>query len=681
MSGIMKGRMNKPLGLFGSPPPPKEGRFHSPQYLERRKNTLLKVLAGALALALTYVVYVSTSDPKTASRHTERAKELLTKPAPAPDLDDVPGARLPQVVNIPAVGPEPAANIQTEPPTQPAEPVDENIVVQKPNPRRKQQKTYEAPSDDNDDAKPAGKATYNNKPEDEVAPVAKKSKPQSSGGAGSASFRKALTRIFDLLPDEIHVRELLRPIEGTGKEKLRETGLRTRAFKTFFEAWENLHLVRQDDDVFVRDDIVQELRADPSIDNIAQTIHQYEAYRGFLQRLANLLFPFITPYFSDHMSLHSQMHKGGRGIVLTGGDKQAPFMLTSIPSFRKLGCNLPIEVMYLGESDLSEDYRAELEQMDGVVTRDISAMVSDKGWRLAGWAAKPFAMLFSSFREVIFIDADSLFFKNPEVLFEDEQYKKFGALFFRDRIIMPENKKRWLQQVIPKPISKNVRQSRLWTGQSGHQQESGVVVVDKWRHFVAMLLVTRMNGPDRDGNESKGIVGVYDMVYGDKETFWLGWELVGDTDYAFHKGNAGIMGELKKQDPITTTTTSTADAEAATPTTDDEEVPTPAATKHTICAPQLLHLDLDGRPLWFNGWILSNKFDDKKHKANNFQRFISETPEPKDKNSDEPDQWKLKQNNICCLTSHESFEFSEEEKSALQMIMDIAFEVGAYGKK
>jgi hypothetical protein len=45
-------------------------------------------------------------------------------------------------------------------------------------------------------------------------------------------------------------------------------------------------------------------------------------------------------------------------------------------------------------------------------------------------------------------------------------------------------------------------------------QESGVVVVDKWRHFVALLMVTRMNGPDRDGNKAEGKVGIYDMVYG-----------------------------------------------------------------------------------------------------------------------------------------------------------------------
>ncbi|KAK6520430.1 hypothetical protein TWF506_000687 [Arthrobotrys conoides] len=662
----MKGKMAKPLSLFSSPPPPKEGRYHSQQYMEKRKNFVFKLIAGALALALTYVLYISTTDPKTASRHTERAKAFLGKTGP--NAITTADTIVPAVTaKSESVAPKPVGQIETGPvEASHADAEEEHILVQKP----KQTTTYEKPKVDlADENKPAGKAKYGNKAKDEDMHSRKSKGPLSK--PQNADFKRALDRIFELLPDEMHVRELLRPIDGTGKEKLRETGLRARAFKTFFEAWEKLHVVIGDDEAYVRDDIVQELRRDKSIENIAQTIHQYEAYRGFLQRFATLLFPYFSPYFADHMSLHAQMYKGGRGIVLSAGDGQAPFLLTSIPSFRKLGCKLPIEIMYLGDSDLSEDYRAELEQFEGVVTRDISAMVSDDGWRLAGWAAKPFAMLLSSFREVIFIDADSLFFKNPEILFEDEEYKKYGALFFKDRIIMPENKKRWLQQIIPKPISKNVRQTRLWTGESGHQQESGVVVVDKWKHFVSMMMVTRMNGPDRDGNESKGIVGVYDLVYGDKETFWIGWELVGDTEYAFHSGDAGIMGELKEQPPKPT--------ESTTPQAEGE---TPPPEKFTICAPQLLHLDRDGKPLWFNGWILNNKFEEKKkqRKANNFQFYLRENPKPDLDTIGGQDQWQLQENNICCLTTNQNSQFSSEETSTLTMILDLAYKAGAYGK-
>ena len=340
-------------------------------------------------------------------------------------------------------------------------------------------------------------------------------------------FEAALAKVINLLPGEMNMRDLLRPVDGTGKEKLREMGLRTRAYRTFFQAWEDLHMTEDAEGGFyVRDDVVQYIRSHQhngegltGLDALmslgeAEIIRKYESYRYFLAKFGQLLFPWTAPYFSDHMSLHAHFKRGGRGIVLTAGDDQASYLLTTIATFRKLGCNLPIEVMYLGDSDLSEDFRSELEALDGVVTRDIAQMVNDEGWKLAGWAAKPFAMLFSSFREVIFIDADSLFFKNPEVLFEDPGYKKTGALFFKDRLIMPENKKRWLQQILPKPISRQVKQSRFWTGDSGHMQESGVVVVDKWKHMIALLLVTRMNGPDRDGNKDEGRVGVYDMVYG-----------------------------------------------------------------------------------------------------------------------------------------------------------------------
>ena len=69
---------------------------------------------------------------------------------------------------------------------------------------------------------------------------------------------------------------------------------------------------------------------------------------------------------------------------MTAGDQQAPYLLTTITSMRNLGCDLPIEIMYLGDEDLSEDWRIELELMPGVVTRDLSLMVDDIGWELAG---------------------------------------------------------------------------------------------------------------------------------------------------------------------------------------------------------------------------------------------------------------------------------------------------------
>lgn len=334
-----------------------------------------------------------------------------------------------------------------------------------------------------------------------------------------ASFAGALEHMLSLLPDDSFVNDMTGPIEGTGEQKIREVGLRTRVLKSLFESWELLHLSLRQGQMFVRGDILQYLKASPEIAgeigmSPTDLIHAYEKYRSVLTQLSERLFSWTTPYFTDLVALHLQFWNGERGIVFTAGNKQAPYLITSIQSIRRIGCDLPVEVMYLGDEDLNERNRAKLESLPGVITRDLRPMVNDEGWKLAGWAAKPFAILLSSFREVLFIDADALFLQNPASLFLDLGYQRTGALFFKDRLLMPESRQTWLRQILPSPISMKARLSRLWTGESGHMQESGVVVVDKWRHFIALLMVTRMNGPDRDGNKAENKVGVYDMVYG-----------------------------------------------------------------------------------------------------------------------------------------------------------------------
>ncbi|KAL5355817.1 mannosyltransferase putative-domain-containing protein [Aspergillus floccosus] len=481
----------------------------------------------------------------------------------------------------------------------------------------------------------------------------------------TGSFQDTLQRMVSLLPDEMRIRDLLSPIDGTGEAKIREIGLRTRSFNVLFEAWESIHLVPTPGGMYRRDNIIQYLQTHPDIAtelhmDTAKIIHTYEAYRSLVTRLASQLFPWTAPYFADHMALHGSFYSGQRGLVFTASDNQAPYMITSIRAMRRLGCKLPVEVMYLGDNDLSEDFRERLESIPEVLTRDLSQMVLEDGWTLAGWAAKPFAILLSSFREVAFVDADALFVRDPATLFEDDEYAAEGALFFKDRLMMPESKKKWLQKILPRPISRKARETRLWKGESAHMQESGVVVVDKWRHFVALMLVSRLNGPDRDGDKDKGKVGMYDMVYGDKETFWLGWELAGDSGYAFHNGSAALVGAATSSDKRDVQSTETPEQEAF-------------LGKMSICGPQLLHLDRDDRPLWFNGWLQHNKF--AKGEAAKPIDFLEYIKEPSDVN--DPNGWKLGTNNICCLRANSTEELSESEKDALQMIVDTAREVGA----
>ena len=738
--------MRSPGGMFTPRHTPlKEGRSFpglpqagpSPRNLRSRQGALVIVLL--ICIPLVYLL-TSGNPPSTilpqVGRPAQRPNGAFSKSEPVFDApwDDLPAEQQQQLspddTNQAPAGqrsyPKTRFEAAVESPTRQYESTDPELEspAGRPQAPPEVEAEDEEPVPTKEDSMAARPKSYSS----QVRVSGLSGSPKKSSNPSSFSerpkFEKALARVIGQLPGEMEGRDLLRPVEGTGKENLREMGLRVREYKKFFEAWEELHLTSDEEGgSYVRDDVIQYLmhhQHEPSDDgfgesSLAQTIHSYEAYRFFLTKFGQLLFPWTAPYFGDHLTLHSHFKKGGRGIVLTAGDDQAPFLLTIIPTFRNLGCTLPIEVMYLGESDLSEDYRSDLESLEGVVTRDIAQMVNDEGWKLAGWAAKPFAILYSSFREVIFIDADSLFFVNPETLFDDPGYQKAGALFFRDRLIMPENKKRWLQQILPKPISRQVKQSRMWTGDSGHMQESGVLVIDKWRHFVALLFVTRMNGPDRDGNKDEGRVGVYDMVYGkscsllyltssvnnpllgDKETFWLGWELVGDQDYSFHQGDAGTMGTVQaleadepkprlvhKKRPVLDENGQPRLDENGLEVIEEYEVeevgehPPPKETSdpqnYTICAPQLLHLDVTGKPLWFNGWLLANKFADKKQKR--FGRFEHYLIEPKDIR--DPGAWQLEESNMCCLTTDAELkrDFSAEEREILAMMVAQAKDVG-----
>lgn len=98
---------------------------------------------------------------------------------------------------------------------------------------------------------------------------------------------------------------------------------------------------------------------------------------------------------------------------------------------------------------------------------------------------------------------------------------------------------------------------------------------------------------------------------------------------------------------------------------------------YTLCSPQLLHMDTDDTPLWFNGWLLDNKFADKRQKKfGSFKHYLIEPKEVR-----EPGAWQLHENNECCLTTDEDkmHRFSEREVRLLERMMAKAREVGAPG--
>ncbi|KAI9203828.1 mannosyltransferase putative-domain-containing protein [Polychytrium aggregatum] len=283
---------------------------------------------------------------------------------------------------------------------------------------------------------------------------------------------------------------------------------------------------------------------------------------------------FLYPYFSKDYHIQTltgllRSYNGQRGIVISTGNTHYRYALHLIQSLRMvLNCTLPIEVFYNGVKDLSANRAAALKAISGVRVVDLSKMLNPVG--IGGWSMKPFMILFSSFSEVIFMDADALFLQDPAVLFQQKGYIETGAVLFRDRTLLLQDiagkRVNYTLSIVPSPSDKVVH-GRLFRNMSTDEGDSGVLVFDKARTFHVLLLNSKMN-TDYFKKD------FYKAFHGDKETFWIAFEAM-KTPYFMSPNGGGAVGFL---DP----------------------------DNNYVCG-GLYHPDENRQPLWFNGGIVPNK--------------------------------------------------------------------------
>jgi len=204
----------------------------------------------------------------------------------------------------------------------------------------------------------------------------------------------------------------------------------------------------------------------------------------------------------------------GRGIVICGGGQRYfTCAWVCIQMLRELGCTLPIELWYLGPMEMDAHMKA-LVAPFGVECRDGRTHRKDAQGKpkmrssLGGFELKPYAILHSSFREVLFLDADNVPVRNPEYLFELPEYVEDGAIFWPDFSRLSSSREIW-----------NV------CGVSYRDEpefESGQIVVDKLRCWEALQLTLWYN-------EHSDFF--YKYIHGDKDTFHMAFRKVG-TPYA-----------------------------------------------------------------------------------------------------------------------------------------------------
>jgi Mannosyltransferase putative len=191
----------------------------------------------------------------------------------------------------------------------------------------------------------------------------------------------------------------------------------------------------------------------------------------------------------------------GKGIVICGGGrKYFPPAWVCINMLRRLGCKLPIELWHLGPGEMNDSMREWVRPL-GVRCVDARAVSLEKpARRLFGWEVKPYAIIHSRFREVLFLDADNVPLVNPEFLFETPEYREMGAIFWPDRGPVEPEKSIWEISRVPYRHEPSF--------------ESGQIVVDKSRCWHELQVTMWMN-------EHSDYF--YKQFHGDKETFHFAW--------------------------------------------------------------------------------------------------------------------------------------------------------------
>lgn len=221
--------------------------------------------------------------------------------------------------------------------------------------------------------------------------------------------------------------------------------------------------------------------------------------------------------------------EGEKGIVTTANAKYMPIFLVSLRMLRRTGCQLPVEVFIDDwtkyDSDICETVLPSLNAAC-VVLSEIYDTVLDVQ-KPTSYQFKLFAVLFSSFQHVLFLDSDAFPAHDPTGLFTTTPYTNHGLVVWPDLFGLTISQHYYHIAAIPyEPPS-----SRAST-------ESGIVLLDKAQHRESFLMMMYYNyhGPDYyypllcQGSHGAG----------DKETFVQAAKAVGLPWYQVKAGVAGV---------------------------------------------------------------------------------------------------------------------------------------------
>ncbi|OWZ20030.1 hypothetical protein PHMEG_0005617 [Phytophthora megakarya] len=258
--------------------------------------------------------------------------------------------------------------------------------------------------------------------------------------------------------------------------------------------------------------------------------------------------------------------KRDRAILLCMHNDVVAMGLSLIRELRCLGNEELIQVYHCGDELSSTSKDMLLSSDNRIELVDVCSDLENKGVltnKMAGqfqnWWIKPLAVYHTDVRHVLLMDVDDIIIKDPATLRELSGYKETGTTFFYDRVLgdckefvnAEDNKVKYLPKLFQtfnyemfnitggEDPSEHVLDSFSYHGKSCHEMDSSLVLIDKKRTGQTVLdimfwFITKERFRFR-------------FSWGDKETFWLSYELA-HAPYYFSPWGVSVVSSSTNKD-------------------------------------------------------------------------------------------------------------------------------------
>jgi hypothetical protein len=225
---------------------------------------------------------------------------------------------------------------------------------------------------------------------------------------------------------------------------------------------------------------------DPPVLSVMGPFEEEEEWRGGGYIASEVEWPYVEAiqHIITEPSPYPPWIYQDQGVVMSaGGGLQFANAYVAISALRSTGCDLPVELFYAGQAEMSVEAISLLHSLANVHVVDMLRMPGMYSTdHLSGWQIKAFAILHSSFAEVIWMDSDNYPLHDLEDLFYEPSYLEHGCLFWQDLSADPH----WLQAAW-------FREYGVEMSVGEREFEAGQLVIDKERCWKVLQVVVYMN--------------------------------------------------------------------------------------------------------------------------------------------------------------------------------------------